>query len=230
MLRAARGWQLAQHRPVTWRCAPRRRPRETPVVVDPERFECDADALGGSAIASIAPCGRTADAMQKPWVQRADAERRQESAIRIAQALLRIRDDLHPSHLRECLSLTCWKASEAEGPSKFATKLVSVGIWEARATPEDRVEHEHVVPRKLLVNRMIEGGPPAVPHLLRAAVGCSVLRSEHQRLQDHDDILAAMMTAPPCELFDLGLERYRRAHVGIFDRLARTWVVARHSL
>lgn len=60
------------------------------------------------------------------------------------------------------------------------------------------VHHEHVVPVRVLVDRMLRGGSPAA--VLKASVVAHVLASEHAAIgplvQRHGALYAAMLTPP----------------------------------
>jgi len=72
------------------------------------------------------------------------------------------------------------------------------------------VHHEHVVPVRLMVDRMLAGDDPAA--VLAAAVVAHVLRSEHQHIGPlvtvHAHLYAEMKVADLGDLYALALRRY----------------------
>lgn len=135
------------------------------------------------------------------WKPHKDSEKRRNSAIAIAEAALAYRNDITVSHLREILSIAVWKYTECDG--KYATRFRSEA---ALFAPSPQVHHEHVVPRKQLVDQML-ANPELVRKILGEAIGCVVLRSEHRALaqvEKADDSLS-------------GWDRYRTAGIVVWD-------------
>lgn len=132
-----------------------------------------------------------------PYVEHRDAEARRASAVRLAQVLVTA-DGLHPSHRRHALSNAVWWYTEADG--KLKVRYRSAAVVAGGAT---KVQHEHVVPRKLLVDRML-AEPNAIPEILASAVACLVTVEEHRRL-----------TALPPTIE--GWDRYRAVGIEVTD-------------
>lgn len=137
-----------------------------------------------------------------PYVKHPDAEARRASAIRLAQVLVAT-DGIHPSHRRHALTNAVWWYTEADG--KLKVRYRSSGVLAGGAV---KVHHEHVVPRKNLVDRML-ADPDAIPEILASAVACLVTVEEHRRL-----------TALPPSVE--GWDRYRAAGVEVRDMLDGT--------
>lgn len=132
-----------------------------------------------------------------PYVPHPDADGRRTSATRLAQVLVAA-DGIHPAHRRHALTNTVWWYTEADG--KLKVRYRSAGVL---ADPAAKVHHEHVVPRKTLVDRMI-ADPDKIPEILASALACLVTVEEHGRL-----------TALPPHL--QGWDRYRAAGVAVVD-------------
>ena len=140
----------------------------------------------------------------KPYLPRPDRNERLASAIKAAEALVNL--DLYPQHKRELLSICVWKATEVDG--KFNTRFCTQGALEAG--PETKLNHEHVIERKKLVDRMLVGEP--VADVLKAAVACIVTVDEHRLLTD------LSRTHPDLE----GWERYEAAGIKVVDRSSKS--------
>ena len=83
----------------------------------------------------------------------------------------------------------------------------SDGVFEAG--PDTKLNHEHVIERKKLVNRMLAGEP--VAKVLKAAIACIVTVTEHRLLTD------LSRTQPDLE----GWERYEAAGIKVVDRSSK---------
>ncbi|MEJ6580525.1 MAG: hypothetical protein QNL68_12090 [Akkermansiaceae bacterium] len=112
----------------------------------------------------------------KPYRPRPDREKRLTSSVKAAEALVGL--DLYPQHKRELLSICVWKATELDG--KWNTRFCSRGALEA--DPDTKLNHEHVVERAKLVDRMLAG--VTVDKVLKSAVACVVTVAEHKRLTE----------------------------------------------
>jgi hypothetical protein len=99
------------------------------------------------------------------------------------------------------------------------TSLQSTG---AASTPGAKLHREHVVPCRVLVDRMIMDPSECRGLLEGAVVVASVTPGEHRRLggiyTHHEDLYRRMHTAPIPELPGLGIERYRATGVEVFPR------------
>jgi len=94
-----------------------------------------------------------------PYLPRPDRNERFASAIKAAEALVNL--DLYPQHKRELLNICVWKTTEVDG--KFNIRFCTQGALEAG--PETKLNHEHVIERKKLVDRMLAGEPAPSPAL-----------------------------------------------------------------
>lgn len=83
-----------------------------------------------------------------------------------------------------------------------------------------RVHRDHIVPVRVLVDRLIMN-PREANEILGAVVLADITAEEHKRLggiwKDHEDIYAVMLTCPPDDLFDLGMKRYARSGVYLHE-------------
>lgn len=105
------------------------------------------------------------------------------SALHLARLLLREWQADGPGlqpHLRELLSILIWKWTEAHG------KYRGCRFWTPRALEAPQgLCHEHVVPRKLLVEALVAAGPESAEEILETmAVACVVTHAEHSQLPD----------------------------------------------
>jgi hypothetical protein len=133
-----------------------------------------------------------------------DAERRIESAIRAAEAILRV--DLYPAHKRELLSVCIWKATEAAPMSKYQTRFrsrASLGV------SDSQLAHDHVKQRKRLIDEML-AHPERTAQILETAIACVVTREEHDRLTRISN------EQPSID----GWDRYKTAAIDVVDLLA----------
>ena len=144
-----------------------------------------------------------------PWSPHKDSDRRKASAVALATSILHSRSSLYPAHAREILSIAIWKYTECDG--KYATRFRSEGAMFAKT---DSVHHEHVITRKVLVDRLL-AHPDQVQEVFAEAIGCVVLRAEHK-------LLAAAEKANPGLS---GWDRYREAGIAVWDLQDRIRVV-----
>ena len=136
------------------------------------------------------------------WRPHPKAEARRASAIRIAKLILDA-DGLEPEHRNELLSIAIWKYTEADGKSK--TRYRSEGAL--HETDSKKLNHEHVVPRKCLREKMLLD-PNRCKTIMQLATACVVTREEHLRLtqvskQDPSLQGWARYTAAGVRVFDL---------------------------
>jgi hypothetical protein len=172
---------------------------------DPADLTAEATRLYRIAMGQIS--GRSLDRPRKSpaaprsrrraYAPHPDRDHRLASAVAIARFALES-SDLYETHRNEVLSLTCWKATEADG--KYKTRYRSSGARDASAGD---LRHEHVVPRKALRDAM-EREPERAAEILRDALACTVTKEEHDRLtalgNQHE-----------------GWDRYIAAGVDVFD-------------
>mgnify|MGYP006450258921 CR=1 FL=1 len=129
-----------------------------------------------------------------------DRQIRINSAVNAARAISQL--DLYPSHKRELLSVCIWKITEADGKNK-------VRYWSAGTidNPEKKIQHEHVVTRKELVDLILAGVDAEI--LASKAIACMVTESEH--------ILLGNQKAQ-------GWQRYKDANIRVFDAKNKDWL------
>lgn len=142
----------------------------------------------------------TAEA-ESSWEPHPEADARRQSAVRIAKLVLGA-EGILPFHRNELLSIAIWKYTEADG--KFRTR------WRSRGALHERdlklLNHEHVVPRKVLRDQMLRE-PERCEELMALAVGCVVTRDEHRLLNE------VSRRDPALD----GWDRYRAAGIDVFD-------------
>ncbi len=105
-------------------------------------------------------------------------------------------------HKYELLDILVWKVTEANG--KYNTRYVSEAVYNG----EGPIRHEHVLPRKYLVEQMLEK-PDTISQVLDSAVACLVTEEEHC-------ILPKKTTG--------GWDRYREAGIRVYDRREGKWL------
>jgi hypothetical protein len=88
---------------------------------------------------------------------------------------------LIPEHRREFLKLALWKVTEAEGRTKYTTRMCS---HEALSHPPgSKLEHDHVFQRSLMVDALLSASPDTVDAIIKGAIGCTITKAEHDRLK-----------------------------------------------
>ncbi len=135
------------------------------------------------------------------WSPHKDSENRRSSAIASAQALLSAREEITTSHLKELLSIAIWKHTECDG--KYRTRYQSIG---AITRPREKLNHEHVVQRKILVEALLND-PSRCHEIFGSAIACTVLEEEHRKI----------MQVEKNEIDLHGWDRYRAAGIVVYD-------------
>ena len=102
---------------------------------------------------------------------------------------------------------------------RLYTRLMWTSYFSEAACEDDaRVHRDHIVPVRVLVDRMIMN-PFETSDILGAIVLAEITPEEHKRLggiwKDHEDVYTVMLRCPPDELADLGLKRYDRSGVEV---------------
>jgi hypothetical protein len=100
-----------------------------------------------------------------------------ESAITLVEATLRL--DILDAHKRDVINGMLWKITEARG--KYTTRFRSARACNINGT--EKLQHEHVFPRKVLI-AAIMAEPARARELLQSAVACVVTVEEHRRLNE----------------------------------------------
>lgn len=140
---------------------------------------------------------------QLPYVPGADREERLASAVALARWAVTT-NGLHPQHRVRVAKQALWFATECDGKltPRFRTR-------EAMTFEGSRywsvLQHEHVVPLRILVDRMF-AAPDDIEQIVREAAACLVTREEHQRLT-------------PLDRTYEGWERYRQSGIEVVDAL-----------
>lgn len=143
------------------------------------------------------------------WKPHKDSEARKQSALFIAEALLSARENIYKSHLRELLSIAVWKHTESDG--KYTTRYRSLG---AINSPGEKLNHEHVVTRKSLVDALLNE-PDRFAEILESATACTVLEEEHRRIMQVEKEDKNLR----------GWDRYRAAKIPVYDLLTGDQIV-----
>lgn len=134
----------------------------------------------------------------------ARARERRESALALVRAIIPL--DIEEPMKRKMLSHCLWYVTETEGTSKYKTRFMSRN---AIGKPAKALHHEHVFPRKRLIDEML-AYPPRAVEIAATAVGCTVTREEHARLELHGKAEAGVN----------GWQRYRKADIDVIDTMA----------
>src|SRR4051794_24082351 len=132
------------------------------------------------------------------------------SALRAVQQLLQPVDGLSPAHRRELLSISLWKWTEAAGVAphpKFNVRYATPAALDH--SQPTKVNHEHLWPRKWIIDRLLEPGKTWAEDDLRTfledhGVACIVTVKEHGEL--------SKLTSGP-----EGWDRYKRAGLQVRD-------------
>lgn len=102
---------------------------------------------------------------------------------------------------------------------RLYTRLMWTSYFsEAACEDGARVHRDHIVPVRVLVDRMIIN-PSETSEIFGAVVLAEITAEEHKRLggiwKHHEDLYSVMLRCRPDELVDLGLKRYVRSGVEI---------------
>jgi hypothetical protein len=111
---------------------------------------------------------------QSSWQEKPGVAAVKRSALKLAQAIAELGDDVDPKHQRKLLRDIVWIVTEAN--SKYNTRYVLEHVYKAQ-----KPNHEHVVPIESLVKRMLER-PDIISQVLDDAIGCLVTKEEHRLL------------------------------------------------
>jgi hypothetical protein len=155
--------------------------------------------VASSAIITPMPTNESKRLRKPPTLVNNSNERRL-SAIRIAEFFAE-EPGIAPEHRREFLSFAVWKYTEADY-GKWGSRFRSAGVLGSEIVS---IEHEHVVPRKRIVDEIL-ATPGETRTILSKAEGCLVTADEHKRLNQLPDTV-------------VGWDRYREAHVVVHDML-----------
>jgi len=110
--------------------------------------------------------------------------------------------DLYPSHKKELLSICIWKITQADG--KYKVRYWSEGAVSAE---KRKLQHEHVVERKELIQRLLAG--EEVDLVVADAIACIVTEEEHA-------LLGKSQAS--------GWSRYRDAGIRVYDSMDGKWL------
>lgn len=133
----------------------------------------------------------------KPHADRCARIESAKTAIRAITAL-----DLYPAHKKELLSICIWKITQADGKYK-------VRYWSEGAVRADKrkLQHEHIVERKELIQRLLAG--EEVESVVADAVACIVTKVEHT-------LLGKTRAS--------GWSRYNEAGIRVYDSMDGIWL------
>lgn len=98
-----------------------------------------------------------------------------ESAVLLVEATLQL--PILESHKRDVINGMLWSITQARG--KYATRYRSLDS--DSPPPGTKLQHEHVIPRKELIDAIMNE-PHRARELLATAVACVVTVEEHRRL------------------------------------------------
>jgi hypothetical protein len=140
---------------------------------------------------------------QTSWQEKPSAAAAKQSALKLAQTIAELGVDVLPAHKKKLLDIVVWIVTEASG--KYNTRYVSGAVYDGG----DPIRHEHVFPRKYLVEQMLEK-PGTILQVLDNAIGCLVTKDEHHLLTN--------MSA------GAGWDRYYQAGIRVYDRLEGKWL------
>ena len=145
------------------------------------------------------------DEVPPAYVTQPDAEARELSAIRLAQAALATHD-LVPPHRDATLALAVdlFIASRA-GP--FAARFRTPAVMNLETPAPVRLHH--VRPRGEVIAELIAGGAELVPLILPQATACLVTDAEYRRLE---------AISQPLTPWQRGWDRYAAAGLAVVDR------------
>jgi hypothetical protein len=127
-------------------------------------------------------------------------DRRRSAALLIKMLLANKSPEVLPEHLRELLDTMLWKISEADG--KYKTRHQSHGALECNN--KRLLQHDHVYPKKRMIDVLLAAKPEEVDGILANAIGCTVTKDEHLHLSKFDDEHS-------------GWDRYRKAGILVVD-------------
>jgi len=140
---------------------------------------------------------------QSSWHENPDVAAVKQSALRLARTIAELDVDVLLTHKRKLLRDVVWIVTEANG--KGNTRYVSEAVYSGQGP----IRHEHVLPIKYLVGRMLES-PETISQVLDSAIGWLVTEGEHRLL--------------PSNSAGEGWDRYRQAGIRVFDRLEGKWL------
>jgi len=137
-----------------------------------------------------------------------------ESTLTIAHAILAT--DALDEHKRGFLSGCIWMITEANG--KYGVPYWSEGVYnlvqkydgnlKAVLKPRHPIRHEHVNPRKYVVEEVMKNPDQMEEILLKKSIACLVTHEEHVLL-DHTDT---------------GFARYKAAGIRVWDVETEDWL------
>ena len=131
-----------------------------------------------------------------------EAASRWQSAVEIIKAIVAL--DIHEPFKRKVLANSClWLLTQAEARGKYKLRYQS---RESQSVPKRLLRHEHVVPRKKMVDDLIKH-PDQVDKIVEKAVACVVTKAEHEKLAKVDK------KYPNAD----GWERYGLAGIEVID-------------
>ena len=111
---------------------------------------------------------------RQQFIPNLDANRIIRSAKQICKAILDL--NIPNQQKKPFLSRAIWLITEAHG--KYKTRYTSV---RAMNCPTKKLRHEHVWPRKVLIQEMLDQ-PRRFKSILRRAIGCTVTIAENAKL------------------------------------------------
>jgi len=145
---------------------------------------------------------------KEPWIEPSAFDKTTKSILELAEVVVSAAGPLE-AHKRILLDRLIWEITQSPGGKydKYNTRYVSECVYNQGQQLERKVlRHEHVVPRKDLINLMIEK-PHQIKRTLAKAIACLVTKDEDHLLRH-----------------GAGWERYKSAGIRVYDRLKMKWL------
>jgi len=142
--------------------------------------------------------------LRKPYKRKADADAQMDSAFEVLQTVLN-NPNITKKHKKEVINIMLWNVSQIDG--KYSVQYRSEGVLHDE---DEKVQHEHVITRKEIVNSLLEH-PDQVKEILEQVLACIVTESEHKKLSLVKDAK--------------GWERYEKAGIKVFDMVTNERII-----
>lgn len=123
------------------------------------------------------------------------------SARRAIKAVLHL--DITKKHKRKLLNAMLWAITEA--PGKYNVRYITQAAL--RKGARKHLRHEHVYPRKWLIEKLLKS-PQSVDKITKRAIACVVTKSENKRLN---------------RVPGAGWKRYKQLTISVWDKERERW-------
>jgi hypothetical protein len=144
---------------------------------------------------------------QQPWIATADIEVQMRSALAACRFAV-ASPDLMRGQRRHIIDGSIWLVTEEAPSRKYQTRYRSSGALVAHKD----LRHDHVWTRKGAVDAILKD-PDCIEKVLRQAIGCTVTKDEHARLNRVAKNLD-------------GWDRYLEARIDVMDMLTEEPFIA----